>query len=189
MLERLRIKFRRKNVIIVTTRYIPLYVQFVASLGSKFSFHTCDEKDEKNGILNFLIGFERIKSQVSDFFGMNQLEKERRKFVRKHRDSSLRNRSNPATRAQIFIKLQMKRTRIFLNDNKQIRIFSADKGGRIIITDRETYADKMRSHIDLNVKNQNYVYCDGLTFEYVRSLCEAKYEGTRLTFSSRRMPS
>lgn len=55
------------------------------------------------------------------------------------------------TKAQRFIKLQFYRTRKFLNSNRNIIITSADKGAKVVIAERKTYDEKMRTFIGLLV--------------------------------------
>lgn len=73
----------------------------------------------------------------------------------------------------------MKLTKIFLRNNKNIKIFQADKGGRVVITDLDLYKQKMIDHLNLNSEKHFYYYCNNIDFEYARNLCETKFNEIR----------
>lgn len=52
----------------------------------------------------------------------------------------------------------MKRTNQFLKLNPAIKIFPADKGGKIIITDLMTYNGKMKAFLKSNTENRFYYH-------------------------------
>lgn len=172
-------KYRFENVVVVTAVHVPIYVKFVASLGSKFSYHTCDEDDGNSVIFDFALCFEKMKERVDDFVGMKTFHSEKKKFLDKQTRFAFRNRADRPTKAQIFIKMQMKRAKAYLSKNRNVRIIPADKGGKIVITDLETYRNKVIKHLDMNVKIGTYSRCEGLSREYIKDVCEVKYKSIR----------
>lgn len=167
-------RFCRDNVIVLSAVRIPLYVCFVASLGPKFSYH--ENNGEKDDVFNYLVVFEKLKEKVMDFVSGNTLDREREKFMKKCRGSGFRERATVPSSAQKFIKLQMERTKIFLSRHPDVKVFPADKGGKVVITDHGMYVEKMRMYLALNVKSGIYFHCQGLTISYVKKICEEKYE-------------
>lgn len=155
-----------------TRLYVPVYVMFVASLGPKFSYcdpAACDK------IFEFNMIFENLKEKVRDFFGMSTITCQQEKFNTKLSKRSFRERTTAATKAQCFIELQMKLTKIFLTENSHVKIFRADKGGKVVITDATTYEEKMKRFIEANVNAGVYFRLDKVGFDYVKSICEGKY--------------
>lgn len=145
-------------------------------MGPKFSFYT-EVRDE--GLRKYLIVFEKLKDKINNFMDMNIFKKKTSKFHLKFTTNSFRDRSNVQTKAQKFINYQRTKTLVFLKSNPNVKIFPADKGGRIVITDLQTYRTKMTSHLYQNVKLGVYRHLKGLSFDYVRDLCESKYERIR----------
>lgn len=163
-------------MIILTNVYIPVYVAFIASLGPKFSFYA---SVDENDLFKYLIVFEKLKDKINDFFNMLMFNKERKKFCSKFDEDNFRDRTNVQTKAQRFIKIQMERTKLFLENNPNVKVFPADKGGRIVIADLDVYMNKMRSYLNLNSMKGIYFFCKGLTVDYVRMICESKYDEIR----------
>lgn len=161
---------------LMTEIYIPLYVCFIASLGPKFSY-IVSIKDER--MFKYLLVYEKIKTQISDFFNMRIFHRERNAFKAKLAADSFSKRTCESTKAQKFILLLMKNTRSFLIRNPHVKIFPADKGGKVVITDMNLYSERMNDHLLINLKKGVYYYCEGLTFEYIRDVCESKYRRIR----------
>lgn len=160
-------------MIIVTTVKIPLYVCFVASLGAKFSYY---EPGSTGSLFNdFFILFEKLKESIFCFADMKVFNYDRKKFNENLTNDGFRNRTDFQTKAQRFIRLQMKRTKVFLINNPNVRICPADKGGKTVITDTNVYAHKMRTHLMSNVNDGVYICLDGFSFDYIRKICESKY--------------
>lgn len=172
-LKRHNIRFNVKNVIVLTDLYIPIYMVFVASLGPKFSF--C-RPDMSESIFEFSVVFDRLKERVKDYISMSTIAKQHVKFNAKLSEQSFCERTTTTTRAQSFIELQMRLTRTFLSKNVHIRIFRADKGGKVIVTDEQTYENKMKRFIDSNVNNGIYFHLNSIKFQYVKMICEEKYD-------------
>lgn len=163
-------------MVIITMIHIPMYVCFVAGLGPKFSYPA---PYEKGSLFKYLIAYDKVRDKIDDVLSVNAFSRERKKFLKNFRNGTFRKVANVPTKAQKFIHLQMKRTRIFLNDNPNVKIFPADKGGRIVITDSNMYREKMNEHMQMNVNRKVYYHCRDFSFEYVRHLCESKYERIR----------
>lgn len=106
---------------------------------------------------------------------MNVLKRERDRFEEKFMRNAFRERACTPTNAQEFIKLQMERVRIFLKKNPSVRIFPADKGGKVVIADVQTNKGKMKSYLELNTKAKIYFRCEDLSIGYVKEMCESKY--------------
>lgn len=83
-------------------------------------------------------------------------KKEVPKFNSKLNDGTFRDISCIQTRVQRFVNEQKEKTKIFLRKNPHVRIFPADKGGKIVITDVDTYDVKMSLHINQCVKKGTY---------------------------------
>lgn len=107
---------------------------------------------------------------------MMKVKSECKKFKTKFLKKSFRERTTTPTKAQNFIQLQMKLTKAFLLKNQNVKIFPADKGGRIVITDLTTYQSKMESFITSNVSDGIYLHLKGFDFRYVKDVCESKCE-------------
>lgn len=171
--ERYGVKFHEENVIVLTALYVPVYVIFVASLGPKFSFcKPCLEA----AVFDFEMVFERLESLVDDFVGMSTVTKEREKFKSKLSERSFRVRTSAPSAAQEFIQLQLNLTKTFLSKNPDVVIMSADKGGRIVITDKTIYKSKMDEFVSSNVRGGIYSCLPGIKIQYVKSVCEAKWK-------------
>lgn len=145
-----------------------MYVIFIASLGPKFSYYV---DADKGGLRRYLLVFEKLKDRISDFITLNVFKNDVDRVESKFVASSFRDRSCTQSEAQEFVNCQREKTIIFLKSNPDVKIFPADKGGRIVVTDW--------IHLDQNVKRGIYRRFEGLSFEYVRDLCEAKYEKVR----------
>lgn len=104
-------------------------------------------------------------------------------FINKFKTNKFKDRHNTQSKAQRFIHIQMMRTNLFLKRNPHIKIFQADKGGKIVITDSNTYKEKMDSYLKSNTDNGFYYHCKNLDFEHARSFCEAKYDELRPTIN------
>lgn len=149
-----------------------MYVIFIASLGPKFSYNV---DADKGGLRRYLLVFEKLKDKISDFMTLNVFRNDVDRVESKFVVSSFRDRSCAQSKAQEFVNYQREKTMTFLKSNPDVKIFPADKGGRIVVTDVDTYYAKMAFHLDQKVKRGIYRRFEGLSFEYVRDLCEAKY--------------
>lgn len=172
-LRRMRIKFRRENVVVLTNMRIPLYVIFIASLGQKFSYYAKKEDTTLNG---YLIMFEKAKERLKDVASMLYFQRSIDEFVKRYQLDCFCNRKRAQTDAQEFIYLLKEKAVLFLKMNESIIVISADKGGRTVITDRVSYDSKMTDHLDDNVKKGIYRRLKGVSFNVIRELCESKYE-------------
>lgn len=103
---------------------------------------------------------------------MRVFNNDRLKFNKKLSDDGVGDASFFQTKAQKFIKLQMKRTKTFLINNPNVNICPADKGGKTVITDTSIYGHKMKAHLTSSVDKGAYVRLDGLSFDYVRKICD-----------------
>lgn len=156
---------------IATKEFIPLCLFFVASLGTKFNYF---ERDRGDDLFSFLIVFEKIKDKVNDFFGMRTVTNDLKDFKSKFSDGFFDNVA--PSKAQRFIQLQMKLAKKFLSENQNVKVISADKGGRTVITDVKTYKQKVKDFISKSVLRGTYYTLGKLKFEYVKELCESKFK-------------
>lgn len=161
----------------LSTLRIPLYVCLIASFGPKFNYYECAA--ERNDIFKYLIVFEKLKDLVMDFASMNVLNREKEKFLKRCERGKFRERTAVPSKAHMFIRLQMERTKKFLHTNPGIRIFPADKGGKVVVTDHQVYVEKMRMYLHVNVKTGIYFKCQGFTVEHVKKIWEEKYDRVR----------
>lgn len=141
---------------------VPVYVKFIASLGPKFSY-AADINEIDN--VDIQICMNRIGDMINDY--------EAWKIFINYEVNVGTGMKVP--KAQRFIKLQFYRTRKFLSSNRNIIITSADKGGKVVIAERETYDQKMRTFIDDCVK-QNIFFRVDLQFADRRLYVESKFK-------------
>lgn len=183
------------NVIVSTEVEIPLYVRFIASLGSNFNYCGSTVGDDPwrycviynevsnyaylHNVLRFAVVYERVKESVGDYAELNIVNSDQKKFFEKCEANSFRERSTTPTKAQLFINLQMERTKRFLKLNQNVRIIPADKGGKVVITDGDTYKQKMNDYVTSCIRSQVYFRFDSLPLEYVKFICETKYNAIR----------
>lgn len=169
------IRFRKDNVVMMTSVSIPMCLVFVASLGQRFNYCSSDGRRES---LSFGIVFEKVKERVQSFMDMVKLTSERKKFEKKLVEGTFKNEAVP-TKAQVFIEKQMKLARNFLSKNPEVKVLPADKGGRVVITDVLTYRRKMSAFIADNVDKGIYFHMEGMTLRYVKGICESAYANVR----------
>lgn len=154
-----------------------MYVRFVASLGANFVYRNLEVDGDDPGIFDLL--FEKLKSAIGNYADLKTLTRDQTEFNEKMANDDLWDESDSATRAQEFISLQMEHTKMFLSRNVDVKVFSADKGGRVVITDTRIYHAKMIDHLKCNVAKGIYRELKGFDFEYIRHVCESKYERVR----------
>lgn len=169
-------KLIEKNVVVLTDVNIPLYVIFIASLGSKFSYYV---DDEKKGLSKYLVMFEKLKDMAENFYAMLVLKKGCSALKSKVEEDGFRDRMNVQCKAQKFIRLQKDKTRLFLKRNPEIKILRADKGGKAVIIEEDVYYAKAADYVKRCVGEDVYRRLDGLSFKYIRELCESKYREMR----------
>lgn len=168
-------------MIVLSGSRIPSCVCFIASLGSKFNYFDRIGGDD---LIEYLIVFEKLKNGISDFINMSVLDRERSRFRRKFEARGFRERTSQPTAAQKFINLQMDRARAFLNKNPDVKVFPADKGGKVVIADLTTYKEKMKLYLELGTNSKVYFLCEGFSVGYVKEMCELKYRRIRTTVNA-----
>lgn len=172
-LKKHKIRFNEENVISIVPDYIPIYVKFIASLGSKFNF--ADVSLESFPIDDVMLVFEKLIDETNEFGQNYFLKKELMELREENYGIKIK-----FTVAQRFIYDQLLKTIRFLGHNEDIIILQTDKGGKSIILSREIYYEKMDKFIEESIESGLYVKCDGTEFEVIRSSIEREYELLRL---------
>lgn len=158
----LKIKFVEENVIILCDTYIPEYVKFIASLGKQFGYIA---KITELNVTDITTCLNLVGDMVDDYEAWNEFSGFKLDL----------GKDVKFTKAQVFIKQQFYRTRKFLRGNRNIIISSADKGGRVVITDKETYEAKMNLFISKCIQ-QKIFFKVNLPFKDRRSFVERKFD-------------
>lgn len=161
-LSRLRIRYIEDNVIILGNVIIPTYVKLIASLGPKFSFGA---KIKELNDLDTITCLNNIGDIIDDYEAWKEFSNFK---INLGTDIKF-------TKAQQFLKLQFYRTRKFLKANSNVVITSADKGGKIVITDKETYEAKMNIFMNDCIEKKVFFKVN-LPYEDRRSFIESKFE-------------
>lgn len=171
-LQRLNITFNEEAVINLSSRHIPFYVQFIASLGRTFNHRTS---------LDFT-------AAVGSFIAMNELlhgcDHFIDQFQMRHEFSSLKSsvldqslKPDRPTEAQSYIARLADMTISFLHKpvNRNVIVVQPDKGGKSVIMDREDYDEKANQHIENNISLGNYVTVTNMSIEDVQRRVECQY--------------
>lgn len=161
-ISKFRIKYIESNVIIIGNQRIPIYVKFIASLGPNFSYATKVNEIDKLEIMKCL-------NNIGDMIGDYEAWKVFSNFKLNVEAET------KFTEAQNFIKFQFYRTRKFLRDNSNIIITLADKGGKVVITEKDIYKQKMNEFVNGCIEKRIF-HKVNLSFEDRRSYVESKYE-------------
>lgn len=169
-LEYLNINFNEDAVVILTKQNIPIQLKFVASLGNSFNY--CKPIDDYS-MIDALICMKKVAShcdRYEEFFDVN------------HRLNLIKNQMfdgnlplEMPTESQSYIYHLMMQANEFLCKNKNIIVIPSDKGGKVVIMDRDQYMKKANAYLDENVIAGNYerVYDDYLNS--IRPMIEQRY--------------
>ena len=136
-------------------------MKFISSLGPKFSYTT---KINEINDLDILTCLNNIGDMINDYEAWKNFTNFKMNL----------GKDIKFTKAQDFIKLQFYRTRKFLKENRNVIITLADKGGKIVIADRETYNMKMETFMNDSIK-RNIIFKVNLPFDDRRLYVEGKF--------------
>lgn len=164
--------FDEKDIVCLTDVMVPSYVKFIVSLGKKFAY--MPGAGMKPGHeFDFFIGDAQLYAKES---GQVQFVKHRMpKIVRK----SL-NKATSFPQAMTSIKFWLGETKKFLRENKALLVTTADKGGKLVIIDRNVYKEKLGLHVKENIDNGTYGRPDtGYVFEEIRDEFERRHKMLR----------
>lgn len=169
----LAINYMDENVIVLGNVFVPMYVKFIAELGSKFSYCP-DQKDLQKDDTSICLDY--ISEMIDDYEAWCKFSKFKANFEYKGFCG--------ITKAQKFIKLQFLRTRRFLKNNGEIMIVSADKGGKVVITTKDVYEEKMGRFID-DCSNSKIFFKIPISMDFnqIRNYVEDEYDKLRATIN------
>lgn len=169
-LEHLKIFFNEEAVVILTRRDIPVQVKFVLSLGKSFNF--C-KPISASPMIDLFICMEKIMLSCNRYEEL---------FNVKHQFNSIKGQffsgkltDDKPTESQLYIYELMEYTAEFLRRNNNIVVIPADKGGKIVIMDREEYVKKAESYLKGNVIAGNYELVHSDFLSIVRPGVEKDY--------------
>lgn len=172
-LRELDIVFNEENILCLTSKDIPISVKFIASFGPKFGI--VNMNGDNLPFFKFEIAWEKILEESNEF-GQNKLIKADFSILREDMKHNL---SCKATKAQIFIRHQADLAERFLERNADIVVAPADKGGKIIIMDRELLEAKTQEYLEAGLKDHTYFYWKDGSVEDCRKILEPKFERLR----------
>lgn len=162
---------------ILTKSHIPLSVKFAVSLGPKFTF--VNLPGDEIPMKTFNIGFDKILDECNQFHQWFMVKGEIGKMKEEvENESNLR-----YNKAQKFIRQQADLCSAFLKANRDIIVSTADKGGKIIIMDREIYEAKVNEHLEINLKDHTYYHWKDATIKDCRKIVEPKFDRLRLALN------
>lgn len=136
----------------LTSKHIPGYLKFIASLGKSFNY--CETVNSSSAV-DMLICMKKIDMRCEDFeqhFQIDRLYKNVR-TVLFEKDVKLENPS----KAQAYIYHLFKLSENFLRKHRKIIVVPSDKGGKMVIMDSDEYFQKVMVHIDENIRLGNYI--------------------------------
>lgn len=169
-LECLRIFFNEKSVVILTRRDIPVQVKFIASLGKSFNY--C-RPIEASSMIDLFVCMNEISMNCDRYEELYDVNHEFNDAKRLLFNEDIKD-DEPAE-AQLCICDLLQCAAEFLRKNKSIVIVSSDKGGEIVIMDREDYMQKANAYLGENVIAGNYELINNDLLATVRPLVEMDY--------------
>jgi len=147
---------------------IPMYVKYVASLGSNFCYIFENDEIDNNSMKAYL---DELDSKIDNF-------ETRHEFRRYKQFEEKDLEENYSTQQQKIISKMAEDTRKFLRSNKDIFILRADKGGKTVIMDKHTYYQKM-DELVFTCLQDNIFFLVKKEFWELQSYIESKYEELR----------
>lgn len=177
-LRTMQISFNPENVVCLTERTIPLSVKFTVSLGPKFGF--VNFPGDLLNLEDFNVAFDKILDECNQFDQWFMLRKDMEELREEIKFGSVMEFS----KAQKFIRQQADLAAMFLKANKVIVVAPADKGGKIIIMDKNVYETKIDEHLKKNLEDHTYYHWKGATIDDCREILEPKFERVRTSLNS-----
>lgn len=145
----LKLNYDPGDVITITKQCIPAYVTFILGLGQNFNLKVPLVKDGDKIDHHWQIFLQKMYDQAD--------EKWKLQYMKQFFQGLYQNAQTSATsEIEHFIYNQTKKTEEFLKKNPDIMVTQADKGGKIIILDREEYLTRLQKHLDDGIKNGTY---------------------------------
>ncbi|KAJ6642970.1 Peroxisome biogenesis factor 2, partial [Pseudolycoriella hygida] len=153
------IEYIESNAIVLGNLNVPDYVKFITNFGPKFSYKV--ENNEINQI-EMITCLNNIRDMIDNYEAWREFSIFIKDFSPFNREFEF---NLKFTKTQKFFKLQFYRTRKFLRENQNIIISSADKGGKVVITDKKTYEQKIDLFIDGCIRQKIFFKLDSLQLD------------------------
>lgn len=114
-------------------------IVFIESLGPRFNLPYHGWDGEKVDLFRYFVVFERMKDSVLDFMSWdwNILRRVIERFLKEC--ACIQFPRTMPSKAIVFIKLQVKRTRRSMARKPSVLIFSAGECGKVVLTDHHVY--------------------------------------------------
>lgn len=148
------INYNEDALHILTKKKIPTYLKVVASLGRNYSYgtHLGNGPDQKTA-MDLLV----TTTKVVDFCDTYHQVLNIQPLITGSMDGTFLNSDRAKhTKTQIYLQHLAKLSIKFLNENPDIIVVSADKGGKPVIMNKDSYTKKMHEHIDENIEKSTY---------------------------------
>lgn len=170
--------FDPSNVYCITETMIPCYVKFIVSLGHKFAFIPSTSDGPLKMTEHFRFFVERLKSYSKNANQLSMIDHEVSGIISDSRNNEMDDRFYPG--ALRFITFWMEKAKMFLKDNPNLLVTTADKGGKIVIIDESAYKGKVDHHVTDFVNNGTYERVpQELDFDSVRCDWEKMHKALR----------
>lgn len=152
---------------------IPDYVIVVAGFGPKFNYFTKLSDIPADDVF---VCLQRIKDNLTSYeelYDFNHFE------ANDNASCSHDFSSSQPTYAQTYIENLLNKTKRFLIKNPDIIITLADKGGKVVILDKQMYMRKMNGFVDENIQNRVYRRVSAESTRIVTTNMENKFDEIR----------
>ncbi len=126
------------------------------------------------------LALEKIGNEICEFGTFKKWKVGAKKVLHFISANKFGKNSFEQSKTQKFIGRQFSKTVEFLNENKNIIISQADKGGKVVIMDRNMYNSKMEKYLKECTKDHTYFKCERLSVNDVSNYVEEKYGQLRL---------
>lgn len=173
-----RIAFSQENVVSITKKKVPMFLQFIVSLGPKFNFSTLPQ--DPIPLASFTLTFESLLYESNQFGQYVSFKKDIKELSNDMNNASTTKSRHDDKSAQNFIRQQADRVKKYLKKNKNIIVAPADKGGKCIIMEKDIYETKVLDHLKSNLKDHIYFHWKNASAEECRKLLEPKFEQIRI---------
>src|ERR1700744_2957095 len=179
-LGKLNLEMNANNVVNVGVGYVPLFVIFTLGLGNTYGFPI--QPNEIN-LDEFKLALGKIGDEIAEYGSFRKWKAGANRILEKIINGESRVNNFQKSEIQKFIQKQFTKTVDFLDENVNILVSQADKGGKVVIMDRSLYDAKMKQYLEECTNNHTYFKCDSLSLDDVCKLIEDKYGWIRVSLN------